>query len=70
MENVWNSCTIYIILFVIALFIITDISSAFIFFHWQVKKYNTDAYTSTNIKNGAKTEKSIYQTYKLELSKK
>ena len=34
MENVWNSCTIYIILFVIALFIITDISSAFIFFHW------------------------------------
>ena len=34
MENVCNSCTIYIILFVIALFIIIDISSAFIFFHW------------------------------------
>ena len=32
-ENVCNSCTIYIVLFVIAFLIIIGISSAFIYFH-------------------------------------
>ena len=36
-EKVWNSCTIYKVLFVIALLIIIGISSAF-FFHWYLKK--------------------------------
>ena len=35
-------------------------SSAFIYFHWYLKKYNTN----TN------TETTIYQTYKQEVSKK
>ena len=33
-ENVYNSCTIYIVLFVIAFLIIIGISNAFIYFHW------------------------------------
>ena len=32
-ENVYNSCTIYIVLFVIAFLIIIGISSAIIYFH-------------------------------------
>ena len=32
--NAWNSCTIYIALFIIAFLIIIGISSAFIYFHW------------------------------------
>ena len=32
--NICNSCTIYIVLFVIALLIIIDIMSAFLYFHW------------------------------------
>ena len=32
-ENVYNSCTIYIVLFVIAFLVIIGISNAFIYFH-------------------------------------
>ena len=39
--NVCNFCTKYILLFVIAFLIIIDISSAFICFHWYLKKENT-----------------------------
>ena len=44
-KNVCNSCTIYIVLFVIVFLIIIGISSAFIYFHWYLKK------SSTNITN-------------------
>ena len=35
-ENICGSCTVYIVLFVIAFLIIVDISSAFIYFHWYL----------------------------------
>ena len=38
--NVCNSCTIYIVSFVIVFLIITGISSAFIYFHWYLKRNN------------------------------
>ena len=38
--NACISCKIYIVLFVIAFLIIIDISSAFIYFHWCLKKEN------------------------------
>ena len=41
-ENVCNSCTIYIVLIVIVFLIIIDISSAFIYFHWYLKKSSTN----------------------------
>ena len=37
-KNVCNSCTIYILLFVIAFLIIIGISNAFNYFHWYLKK--------------------------------
>ena len=40
-ENICNSCTIYIILFVIAFLIIISISSVFIYFHWYLRRYDT-----------------------------
>ena len=39
--KVCNSCTIYIVLFVIAFLIIIDISSTFIYFPWYLKKDST-----------------------------
>ena len=54
-ENVCNSCTIYIVLFVIAFLIIIGISSAFIYFYWYLKKSNISI-TSVN----ANTETVIY----------
>ena len=39
-KNVCGSCTIYIVLFVIAFLIITCIISAFIYFRWYLKKSN------------------------------
>ena len=36
--NVCNSCTIYIELLVVPFLIITGISSAFLYFHWYLKK--------------------------------
>ena len=64
-ENVCDSCTIYIVLFVIAFLIIIGISSAFIYFHWYLKKDNT---IITNINRN--TETVIYWTYKWEISNK
>ena len=43
-ENIWNSCTIYIVLIVIAFLIIIGISSVFIYFQWYLK-------SDTNISN-------------------
>ena len=49
-KNVWNACTIYIVLFVVT-FIGT--SSTFIYFHWYLKrdnipvKFNTNTQTTT-----------------------
>ena len=40
-ENVCGSCTIYIVLFVIAFLIIIGISSAFIYFHSYLKNSST-----------------------------
>ena len=37
-DNVCNSCTIYIVLSVIFLIIRLSISSAFIYFHWYLKR--------------------------------
>ena len=46
--RVSNSCTIYIVLFVIAFLIIIGISSTYFYFYWNLKKHNTDANTSVN----------------------
>ena len=58
--NAWNSCTMYIALFIIAFLIIIGISSAFIYFHWCMlilitknnkrnrKKDDDNAATSSN----------------------
>ena len=40
-ERACGSCTIYIVLFVVAILMIIVISSAFIYFHWYLKKSNT-----------------------------
>ena len=37
-ENACGSCTLCTVLFVIAFLIIIGISSAFIYFHWYLKK--------------------------------
>ena len=50
--NVCNSCTIYIVLFAIAFLIIITVSSAFIYFHWHLKKSNTGV---ININPGTET---------------
>ena len=47
-ENLCNSCAIYIILFVIFLKTNISISSAFIYFHWYLKRINTNAVTNIN----------------------
>ena len=57
--NVCNSCTIYIISFVIVFLIIITISGAFIYFYWYLKKSNIGV---TNI--NANTETKIYWKYK------
>ena len=51
--GVYNSCIIYIVLFVTFLIISISISSAFVYFHWYLKKDNI-----TNINPG--TAKIIY----------
>ena len=40
--NVCNFCTICIVLFVMFLIIIIGIGSAFIYFHWCLKRSNTN----------------------------
>ena len=39
-RKICNSCTIYIVLLVIAFSIIIGISSAVVYFHWYLKKDN------------------------------
>ena len=39
--KIYNSCTIYIVLFAIFLITVISVSSIFIFFHWYLKKDNT-----------------------------
>ena len=48
-KNVCGSCIIYIVFLVIFLIISISISSVFIYFHWYLKKSNT------NISPGTKT---------------
>ena len=55
-ENVCNTCTIYIVLFVIFLIISIKISRVFIYFNWYLKKGNTNVVTNIN----AYTETVIY----------
>ena len=53
-RKVCNSCTTYIVLFVIGFLIIIGISSTFIYFHWYLK-------SDTNITNtNCGTETVIY----------
>ena len=52
--KVCNSCTIYTVLLIIAFLIIVGISSAYLHFHWCLKKDNTIINTSVNI------ERAIY----------
>ena len=47
-ENVCNSGTMYIVLFVIAFLIIIGISSAFAYFHWCLKRDNSHVTFNTN----------------------
>ena len=54
-KNICVSCTIYIVLFFIAFLIIIGISSAFIYFHWYLKKSNIGV-----INNNPGTETVIY----------
>ena len=51
-RKICNSCTIYIVLLVIAFSIIIGISSAFIYFHWYLKKDNA---IITNINSNTET---------------
>ena len=51
-KSVCGLCTIFIVLFVIAFLIIIGISGAFIYFHWYLKKSNTDV---ININQGVET---------------
>ena len=60
-EKVCNSSTIYIVLFAKFSLISRRISSVFIYFHWYLKKYNTECYS---------IERAIYITYKWEISSK
>ena len=46
--KVCNSCTIYIVLFVIFLIISISISSVFLYFHWYLKKDNIHVKFNTN----------------------
>ena len=51
-RKICNSCTIYIVLLVISFSIIIGISSAFIYFHWYLKKDNA---IITNINSNTET---------------
>ena len=44
-DNVRGFCTKYIVLFVVASLRIIGISGAFIYFHWFLKKSNTDVFS-------------------------
>ena len=44
-RNIYSSCTIYIVLFAIFLIISITMSSVLIYFHWYLKRYNTNTKT-------------------------
>ena len=46
--DICHSCTIYIVLLVIFLIIIMTISNAFTYFHWCLKRSNTNIITNIN----------------------
>ena len=50
--NVCNSCTIYIVLFVIYFLIINGINSVFLYLHWYLKRSGANI---TNINANTKT---------------
>ena len=58
-ENMYNSCTIYIVFFVMMFLIIIGISSVFIYFYWYLKKSNTNI-TNINPETIINTETIIY----------
>ena len=45
--KVCSSCTIYVVLFAISLIITISSSSVFIYFHWYLKRNNTNAKTAS-----------------------
>ena len=53
-KKLCNSCTTYIVLLAIVFLIIIDISGAYFYFYWYLRKDNTYVNTSVNI--GIKTE--------------
>ena len=53
-EKVCSTCTIYIVLFVVAFLNIIGINSAFIYFHWYLKK------DITCVKFNPNTQTTIY----------
>ena len=67
-ENVCDYFTMYILLFAIAFLIIIYISSAFIYFHWYLKRSN--AYIKTSNNTNYKTGRLINKTYKWKISNK
>ena len=63
-EKICSSCTVYIILFVIAFLMNISISSGCFYFHWYLKKDINGVKFNTN------TQRQIYQANKWEVSKK
>ena len=57
-QRLCNSCTIYIVLLVIAFLIIIGFSSAYFYFHWYLNRSDTNINTSVN--TGVKTDTLIY----------
>ena len=56
-------CTLYVVLFVVFLITVVIIRSAFIYFHWCLKKYIAQWYLKENdvcIKFGPGTQTTIY----------
>ena len=51
-NNVYNSCVVYVVFFVIAFLIIIGINRSFIYFYWHLKKSNTNI---NNISPGTET---------------
>ena len=50
--KVYNSCTIHIVLLVIFFIINTGISTAFIYFHWYLKRSNANTITNVCTNTG------------------
>ena len=50
--KVCNSCTIYLVLLVIFFIINTGNSTAFIYFHWYLKRSNANTITNVDTNTG------------------